>query len=147
MSKQQHEYIEHIDIPATIPTPMYRYQSHGGSNKNRDVLVHYPGFTQELKLDALNTLRDDIIKTREKFVYPTVFVNFVKRITYIPKNKLVIFSDDDLFKLRIWSNQVRGCNNANELKSVEYLTYRIGERIMAYFSLYDTKENKEVNNN
>jgi hypothetical protein len=51
---------------------------------------------------SLKFLHESIIETRTTHVFPTVFIKFFKYNFQI-KNK-VIYSDDDLFRLRVWSN-------------------------------------------
>ena len=77
MSEQeQHKYVNYISIPSHIPKVSYRYMPCGKSNKNRRLLVKYHSSDKELYLDDITKLKNDIINTKERYVYPTVFVNF-----------------------------------------------------------------------
>lgn len=84
----------------------------------------------------------DIINTEGKYVYPLVFVNFVK--TYTRSNKYISFDDDELLKLRIWANHLRltynkrtnqkfSYNDSHVLSDTEiYLGYKICCEMLHY---------------
>lgn len=130
--KMSSEYVENIKIPSTIPIMKYRYQTNGGGNKNRPLLVQYSS-GPEINIKYLNHLKDNIINTKMKYVHPIVFVGFAKQFTN--KND-IRFEEHKLFKLRIWSNQLRDCYDAHELDKVNYLTYIIGSKIIKYLNTY-----------
>lgn len=127
---QSFEYVENIPIPRELPTVSYRYQPYGGNNKNRPVLIRY-GNGPELRLINLNKLKEKIVETKLKYVYPIVFVQFAKK--YINKDDIK-FDDQKLFKLRIWANQLRDSYRDNQQDVVDYLTYIIGSKIIKYAS-------------
>ena len=53
----------------------------------------------------LNTLINEIIQTNGKYVYPMIFVNYIKR--ELNTNDKVNFDNSLLLYLRIWANQIR----------------------------------------
>lgn len=122
------KYVKYIPIPKNLLNFSYRYKSTGGLNKNRPLLIKYPSGI-ELNLNDITTLKNDIIKTEEKYVYPIVFVNFAKR--YIHSDN-ILFDKHKLFKLRIWSNQLRECFQNQNYNEVDYLAYIIGCKIIKY---------------
>lgn len=86
----------------------------------------------------LNTLIKNIISTDSKFVYPLIFVNFIK--SSFPTNKKIYFDSKELMKLRIWANQLRNEHglhkksnhyNTNEL----YLGYVICCEMLHYYMM------------
>lgn len=94
----------------------------------------------------LQSFINDVLSTDSKYVYPMVFVNFVKASLHT--NKKISFDDDELLKLRVWSNQLRmthGFNKYNSFKTrnrtefhfneIElYLGYRICCEILYYIT-------------
>ena len=80
-------------------------------------------------------LKEKIFETSLKYVYPIVFVKFAKK--YVKKQD-VKFNDQQLFKLRIWANQLRELKSNSEgdenISAIDYLTYQIGVRIVKYAS-------------
>ena len=130
------EYVEPIQIPSRLPAMTYRYQITGGNNKTRPLLIKY-GNGEELRLTNLNMLKKKIIETKLKYVYPITFVEFAKK--YV-KREDVKFRDREMFKLRIWANQLRDYHNSGRHDVVDYLTYMIGCKIVKYAS----KQGEEV---
>lgn len=131
MSEQeQYKYVNYISIPSHIPKVSYRYMPCGKSNKNRRLLVKYHSSDKELYLDDITKLKNDIINTKERYVYPTVYVNFAKK--YVYNNDNIVFDNHKLFKLRIWSNQLRECFQNQKYNDVDYLAHYIGCKIIKY---------------
>ena len=122
------EYVEYIPIPKTLPKISYRYETCGGLNKNRPLLIKYSSGI-ELNLNDITVLKNNIINTKEKYVYPITFVNFAKRYIYSDN---ILFDKRKLFKLRIWSNQLRECFRKQNYNEADYLTYIIGCKIIKY---------------
>ena len=122
------KFVNYISIPKTLPKISYKYKPYGGSNKNRPLFIKYLSGI-ELNINDITILKNDIINTKEKYVYPVTFVNFAKR--YINKDN-VVFDKHKLFKLRIWSNQLRELFKNQEYGSVDYLAYIIGCKIIKY---------------
>lgn len=84
---------------------------------------------------------NDVLNTDSKYVYPMVFVNFVK--VSLHTNKKISFDNDELLKLRVWSNQLRMTHgfesfnrskrNRVQFKDIElYLGYKICCEILYY---------------
>lgn len=121
-------YVKYIPIPETLPKISYRYQEHGGSNKNRPLLIKYSSGI-EFNINDIITLKNKIINTKEKYVYPITFVNFAR--SYI-NNDDIVFNKHKLFKLRIWSNQLRDLFQNQDYSGVDYLAYIIGCKIIKY---------------
>ena len=122
-------YVKYIPIPETLPKISYRYQQGGGSNKNRPLLIKYSSGI-ELNLNDIVTLKNNIINTKEKYVYPITFVNFARGYIFVMGD--IIFDKHKLFKLRIWSNQLRDLFQNRDYSGVDYLAYIIGCKIIKY---------------
>lgn len=122
------KYVKYIPIPKILPKISYRYKSYGGSNKNRPLFIKYSSGI-ELNLNDITTLKNNIIKTEEKYVYPIIFVNFAKLYIYSDN---ILFDKHKLFKLRIWSNQLRECFQKQNYSEADYLAYIIGCKIIKY---------------
>ena len=84
---------------------------------------------------------NDVLNTDSKYVYPMVFVNFVK--VSLHTSKKISFDNDELLKLRVWSNQLRMTHgfesfnrskrNRVQFKDIElYLGYKICCEILYY---------------
>lgn len=95
-SKQQYKDILLAFVPNNLLTLF--------NNKQYDILEanHKIFWINEHHMDMLI---NDIINTTGKFVYPMIFVNFIKQSLNI-KTKIKL-DDSFLFYLRIWSNQLR----------------------------------------
>ena len=132
---RSNEYVEYIKIPNPLPKLQHRFQSCGGSNKNRKILIKYSSSGSELYSNALHDLQENILRTKEKYAYPIVFVNFVKH--HLVTDKKIVFDDETLFKMRIWANQLRECKRNNELQNLDYLTYCIGDLAFKNYKLSD----------
>lgn len=91
----------------------------------------------------LHSFINDVLNTDSKYVYPMVFVNFVK--VSLRTNKKISFDNDELLKLRVWSNQLRMTHgfenecfnrskrNRAQFKDIElYLGYKICCEILYY---------------
>ena len=91
----------------------------------------------------LHSFINDVLNTVSKYVYPMVFVNFVKASLHT--NKKISFDENELLKLRVWSNQLRmahgfkccsfGMTKRNKLHFDEielYLGYKICCEILYY---------------
>lgn len=80
----------------------------------------------------MSTLINDIIKTNGKYVYPMVFVNYLKQTLAI--NEKVNFNNELLLHLRIWSNQIRELSNKHNIAeykfSHEYVTDNMPDECM-----------------
>lgn len=83
-------------------------------NDNKQAIV--PLLTDSLRLQnehklfwideqQLSTLIHDIIQTTGKYVYPMIFVNYLKQSLSI--NEKINFDNNLLLYIRIWSNQIR----------------------------------------
>lgn len=125
-----YKYVKLIHIPDQLPTFSYEYEIYGGNNKNRPLLIRY-GNNAQLRLNDLNKLKEKIIETKLKYVYPVVFSEFAKK--YVNDDE-VKFDMRRLFKLRIWANQLRECHRNGEHNIEDYLTYMIGCKILKYSS-------------
>lgn len=75
----------------------------------------------------LQSFINDVLSTDSKYVYPMVFVNFVK--VSLHTNKKISFDDDELLKLRVWSNQLRMAHGFNK-----YNSFKMGNRTEFHFS-------------
>ena len=69
----------------------------------------------------------NILNTDGKFVYPLVFVNFVKNS--LQTNKKISFDRNELLKLRVWANQLRNEHGFVKKRQSRF-TYR--ELFIAY---------------
>ena len=96
-----------------------------------------------VNLTFLHQFINDVLNTVSKYVYPVVFVNFVK--SSVRTNKKISFDNDELLKLRIWSNQLRITyelknkhnerNNAKEFDNdILYIGYVICCEILYYYN-------------
>lgn len=128
MSESSSRYVKYISIPKKLPTISCRYKQCGGSNKNRPLLIKYSTGI-ELNLNDIISLKNNIINTKEKYVHPMAFVNFARG--YIC-NDDIIFDKHKLFKLRIWSNQLRELFQNRNYNDADYLAYIIGCKIIKY---------------
>lgn len=92
---------------------------------------------------------NDVLNTDSKYVYPMVFVNFVK--VSLHTSKKISFDNDELLKLRVWSNQLRMTHgfesfnrskrNRVQFKDIElYLGYKICCEIL-YYIIYIADNN------
>lgn len=92
---------------------------------------------------------NDVLNTDSKYVYPMVFVNFVK--VSLHTSKKISFDNDELLKLRVWSNQLRMTHgfesfnrskrNRVQFKDIElYLGYKICCEIL-YYIIYVADNN------
>lgn len=124
------KFVEYFKIPKNIPVPSHRYKPYGVSNKNRPVYVKYHSNGDEFDVSDLNSLKESILNTKEKFVHPLVYVNFVKK--YKPGIEKARFTSHRLFKLRIWSNQLRDCQRKQMIDRLDYITYLIACKIIKY---------------
>ena len=87
----------------------------------------------------LNNLIDSIIQTTGKYVYPMIFVNYLKQTFKI--NEKISFDNSLLLYLRIWSNQIRDIvsSNTNQTLSTEsknkiiYIGYKICCELLYYY--------------
>lgn len=84
---------------------------------------------------------DEVLATESKYVYPTVFVNFVKK--ELNTDKRITFDDNELLKLRVWSNQLRMIHKPSTSISLDeiYIAYKICCEMLNY------AQNKESNDN
>ena len=124
------KFVEYFKMPRVIPSPSHRFKPYGGTNKNRPVYVKYHNNGEEFDIVDLNKLKESILSTKEKFVHPLVYVNFAK--TYKPSLEKIKFTPHRLFKLRIWSNQLRDCQKKQMTDRLDYITYLIASKIIKY---------------
>lgn len=94
----------------------------------------------------LNIFISNILNTEGKYVYPLVFVNFVK--SSVRLNKRITFDDFELLKLRIWANQLRLIHNIDisleqpgkpkqQYQDLElYIGYRICCELLHYVDVH-----------
>lgn len=90
-----------------------------------------------VNLSYLHQFIKDVLNTVSKYVYPVVFVNFIK--SSVRTNKKISFDNDELLKLRIWSNQLRITyelkNNTKDFDNdVLYIGYTICCEILYYYN-------------
>lgn len=144
MNKKQ-QYVNYIDIPDEIPNLKYSYRPCGKSNKNRPVYIKYKASGVELKLSDITNLKNDIINTKRKYVYPLVFVHFAAG--YDMQKNNIVFNEDKLFKLQVWSNQLREYYDDERYDKVDYLAYVIGCKILKYAMKKDDGDKKDEKKN
>lgn len=88
----------------------------------------------------LHSFINDVLNTISKYVYPMVFVNFVKASLHT--NKKISFDENELLKLRVWSNQLRMTHEFGMIKRKElhfnetelYLGYKICCEMLYYIT-------------
>lgn len=119
------------------------YINHDNDNINqlfRDNKMNILNKTHKIflvNLSCLHQFINDVLSTVSKYVYPVVFVNFIK--SSVRTNKKISFDNDELLKLRIWSNQLRIThelkNNTKEFDNdVLYIGYTICCEILYYYN-------------
>lgn len=89
----------------------------------------------------LHSLITNILKTDGKFVYPLVFVNFIK--SSLQTNKKIVFEPDMMLRLRVWANQLRNEHRHNKIRnSFSHNELFIGYRICCEMLYHYTFINK-----
>lgn len=110
----------------------------------------------------LNNIINEIITTTGKYVYPMIFVNYLKQTLKI--NEKVNFDNSLLLYLRIWSNQIRelscqdtsnSSNNGTSTSSstngifitdkMRYIGYRICCELLYYYKYIHHSTNSTAN--
>ena len=100
----------------------------------------------------LDTIISEIIQTTGKYVYPMIFVNYLKKSLNV--NEKINFDNNLLLYIRIWSNQIRELahkitpalkpmphkqnkhittNNIIKDKSIRYIGYKICCELLYYY--------------
>lgn len=90
----------------------------------------------------LTTLIRDIIQTTGKYVYPMIFVNYLKQSLSI--NEKINFDNNLLLYIRIWSNQIREIARQSSSLSllhnqiihnhdIRYIGYKICCELLYYY--------------
>jgi hypothetical protein len=59
-------------------------------------------YTFKISIESLKFLHESIINTDNMYVYPTIFIKFYKM--NVTTNAKIIYSDKDLYQLRVWVN-------------------------------------------
>lgn len=122
-----------IQLPSRIPKLEYKYLQTSGNKRHRPILISYGKNGKFINSSDVNALKNYILETKSRFVYPLEFVNFAKKYVYGVGDKLM-FTEDHLRKLQIWSNQLRemaSCNNRN-FDAENYIAYIIGLKVIDY---------------
>ena len=122
-------YIIYISTDNDIINQLFRDNKMNILNKSYKIFL--------VNLSCLNQFINDVLNTVSKYVYPVVFVNFIK--SSVRTNKKISFDNDELLKLRIWSNQLRITydlkNNAKEFDNdILYMGYMICCEILYYYN-------------
>lgn len=73
----------------------------------------------------METLLNSIIGTTGRYVYPMIFVNFIKSSLDI-KTKIII-PEEHLLKYRVWSNQIRELSHESKAKRSPVFNPKIKE--------------------
>lgn len=71
-----------------------------------------------VNINNLKTLLSEIIHTTGKYVYPMVFVNYLKHSLSIREK--MNFNNELLLRLRVWSNQIRELAQRQNLTEYTY---------------------------
>jgi hypothetical protein len=74
-------------------------------NNKKEVIVYTPSKTYSLTCDSLWFLHESIYDTYTAYIFPTVFIKFYK--LNVSTNAKIIYSESDLFNLRVWANVYR----------------------------------------
>ena len=97
----------------------------------------------------LSNLINEIIQTTGKYVYPMVFVNYLKQTLKI--NEKVNFDNTLLLNLRIWANQIRelssrysidqyNCSDSTQAhEHITYIGYKICCELLYYYKYTHNK--------
>lgn len=131
--------ISPIQLPSRIPKLEYKYLQTSGNKRHRPILIRYGKNEKFIDEADVNTLKNHILETKSRFVYPLEFVNFAKKHVYKFVDKL-IFTENHLRKLQIWSNQLRemASDHNRNFDAENYMAYIIGLKAIKYA----TEDNK-----
>lgn len=96
----------------------------------------------------LSTIIQEIIQTTGKYVYPMIFVNYLKQSLSV--NEKINFDNNLLLYIRIWANQIREIARQNNNRfshskqkpsnnsNIKYIGYKICCELLYYYK-YVTK--------
>ena len=108
------------------------------TNKN----IEHKYKTYWVNIQYLNTLMHDILDTTGKYVYPMIFVNYIKQEKKV--NTKIKFNNDLLLYIRIWSNQMRELSRKAIAKhkpnlynsDIMYICYKICCELLYYYNTH-----------
>lgn len=134
--ESQYDYkncIKPLMLPTHLHKPEYRYKQTCGNNHNRPIIIKYEENDTFIDDADIRKLHNNILMTRSRFVYPLEFVNIAKKYVLHSNNKLM-FSENHLRKLQIWSNQLREMSSSENrnIEAENYITYMICIKAIKY---------------
>ena len=136
---QYHEYTQ-INMPNNF---IMLIDNDDNDDKLNEIQKMNPQYLQkQYKLfyvsePLLNNIINDIIQTTGKYVYPMIFVNYLKQTLKI--NEKVNFDNSLLLYLRIWSNQIRELASSSTISNndiqdkIKYIGYKICCELLYYY--------------